>query len=214
MKFDFNDIIGKKFGKLTVLKLDHSKPIFLKNGIRNGKRYFYLCRCDCGNTTICARNHLMFYHSLSCGCITAKHHLSNSRLFKIYFGIKQRCYNPKMSKFKVYGGRGIKICAEWLNDFKAFYNWSMSHGYAENLSIDRIDVNGNYEPNNCRWVDMKTQQRNRTNNHLLTYNNKTCTINEWAEILNIKRETLKTRLHLGWSIEKALTTPVRYRNPK
>ena len=106
------------------------------------------------------------------------------------------------------------MCDEWLNDFMNFYDWAMANGYSDELSIDRINVNSNYEPNNCRWVDMKTQQRNRTNNHLLTYNGNTYTINEWAEILHIKRETLKNRLSLGWSIEKTLTTPVRFHNLK
>lgn len=214
MKFDVNDIIGQKFGKLTVLNFDHKKQVFTKNNIKNGYKYFYLCLCECGNKIIVPRHHLLFKHTKSCGCITNIHNLSNSRIFKIYNGIKQRCYNSNAHKYKVYGSRGIKVCDEWLNDFKAFYEWSINNGYSDKLSIDRINVNGNYEPNNCRWVDMKTQQRNRTNNHLLTYNGNTYTINEWAEILHIKRETLKNRLFLGWSIEKTLTTPVRFHNLK
>lgn len=214
MKFDVNDIIGKKFGQLTVLSYDHKEQIFIKNNVKNGYKYFYLCLCKCGNKTLVSRYHLIYKHTQSCGCITNIHNLSNSRIFKIFQGMKQRCYNPNTYKYKIYGGRGISICDEWLNNFKSFYNWSIENGYRNNFSIDRIDVNGNYEPSNCRWVDNKAQSNNRRNNHLLTFKNETHSINEWAKILNVKRETLKTRLALGWSIERTLTTPIRPRNPK
>lgn len=212
MKFDVNDIVGKTFGKLSVINFDHKEQIFTKNNIKNGYKYFYLCLCECGNKIIVSRHHLLFKHTKSCGCITKTHNLSNSRLYKIYNGMKHRCYNPKNYKYKNYGGRGITICQEWQEDFINFYTWAINNNYADNLSIDRINANGNYEPDNCRWVNMKTQQNNRTNNHLLTFGNETHSINEWAEILNIKRETIKSRLFLGWSISKALTTPVRPRN--
>ena len=103
--------------------------------------------------------------------------------------------------------KGITICNEWKNDFKVFYDWAINNGYEDNLSIDRIDVNGNYEPNNCRWVDKKTQTRNTTTNKYYTYKNETHCIGEWAEIYNIRRGTLWDRLNKGWSIERALTTP-------
>lgn len=213
MKFDVNDIVGKKFNNLTVLKFSHSKVNYLKNGSKNGYTHFYLCQCKCGNQIIVARHHLIFNHTQSCGCLSIKHNLTNTRLFRIWTGMFTRCYNKNSIKYKIYGGRGIIVCKEW-QEFEPFYNWSMSNSYKEGLSIDRIDVNGNYEPSNCRWVNMKTQQRNRTNNYLITFNNQTHPLNEWAEILNIKRETLKTRLNSGWSIEKTLTTPVRFQNPK
>lgn len=209
MKFDVNDIIGKKFGKLTVLSFNHKKQIFTKNNIKNGYKYFYLCICECGNKTIVSRHHLLFKHTQSCGCLTSIHNHSNSRIYRILNGIKQRCYNPNKPKYKNYGGRGITVCQEWQDDFMNFYNWAMANGYADNLTIDRIDVNGNYEPSNCRWITQKTQQNNRTNNHLLTFKNETHSINEWAEILNIKREIIKGRLSLGWSIERIFTTPIR-----
>lgn len=208
MKFDVNDIVGKKFGKLTVVKFDHSKPIILKNGIKNGNCYFYLCECECGTKIIVQRNHLIYNHSKSCGCLNFTHNLTYTRLYNIFMGMKQRCYNLKRRKYKIYGERGITICNEWLDDFMAFYNWSIANGYNDKLSIDRIDVNGNYEPSNCRWVNMKIQQRNRTNNHKLTFNNETHSINEWAEILKINRCTIKSRLNRGWTIERTLTTPV------
>lgn len=210
MKINVNDIVGKKFGKLTVLELHHKEQLYLSDGIKNGFKYFYLCQCDCGNQIVVASNHFKYGHTNSCGCITNKHNLSESRIFKLYSGIKQRCYNPKCPNFKNYGKRNITICDEWLHNFIAFYDWAIANGYNDTLTIDRIDVNGNYCPDNCRWVNMKTQQNNRTNNHLLTYNGVTHTINEWSEILGINRQTIKSRLHYGWSVEKTLTTPVSH----
>ena len=105
------------------------------------------------------------------------------RIHSIWLNMKARCNNPNRPKYPRYGGRGIKICNEWLESYENFRDWAMANGYRDDLSIDRIDVNGNYEPNNCRWTDMKTQQRNRRNNHLVTFNNETKCITEWAEIL-------------------------------
>lgn len=206
---NFASLIGQKFGKLTIIELHHKEQVYLPSGQKNGFRYFFLCRCECGKNTVVPLNHLRSSHTKSCGCITLKHGNSESRLFKIYTGMKQRCYNMLNEKFANYGSRGIKICDEWLNDFKTFYDWSILNGYRDNLSIDRIDVNGNYCPENCRWVEMSVQQNNRTNNHLLTYNNCTHTISEWSKILNIKRETIKSRLKYNWSVEKILSTPVK-----
>jgi hypothetical protein len=122
--------------------------------------------------------------------------------------MKNRCNNPNVEHYETYGGRGISVCKDWENSFLNFYIWSMNNGYNKNLTIDRIDVNGNYEPNNCRWVTNKEQARNTRRNRVLTYNNETHCISEWAEIKNIKPSTLLRRLDLGWSIEKALTTAV------
>ena len=98
--------------------------------------------------------------------------------------MKQRCYNPKNHAYKYYGGRGIKICNKWLNDFMSFYNWSINNGYAKGLSIDRINNNGNYEPNNCRWISSSVQMNNTRRNHYVTYKNEIHSIAEWAKILN------------------------------
>ena len=119
--------------------------------------------------------------------------------------MKCRCYRNKETAYKYYGDRGIIVCDEWLNDFQAFYDWAMANGYDDTLTIDRIDVNGNYEPSNCRWVSRKVQMNNTRRNHLITYNGKTQTIAQWAEELNIKQNTLLYRIRRGWSIEKALT---------
>lgn len=120
--------------------------------------------------------------------------------------MKSRCTNTTIKAYKDYGGRGIKVCDEWLNSFEAFYDWAMKNGYADHLSIDRIDVNGNYCPENCRWATRKTQQMNKTNNLLIDFNGEKHTLAEWSEITGINRATIKSRLNAGWTIEKALTT--------
>lgn len=135
------------------------------------------------------------------------HGLKHCRLYNTWCRIKSKCYNKNNDHYKYYGKRGIKLCDEWLSDPVAFYNWSMENGYQDNLTIDRIDVNGNYEPNNCRWVDQKTQVRNRRNSRYITYKGETKTIMEWCEILNLKYRTVHKRIYkLNWSIEKALET--------
>lgn len=127
--------------------------------------------------------------------------------------MKRRCYNSKDRKYKNYGAKEIKICNEWLNDFKKFYDWSMENGYQERLTIDRIDVNGNYEPSNCRWVNQKIQQNNRTNNHEITFKGKTQNLSQWAIELNISYDCLERRINkLKWSIEEAFTIPSRKGN--
>lgn len=124
--------------------------------------------------------------------------------------MKSRCYNKNDKRYKDYGGRGIIVCDEWLdkeNGFMNFYQWAMASGYKDNLTIDRIDNNGNYKPNNCRWATDKEQSRNRRSNHLIKYKNETHCIAEWAEKLNIKQTVLIQRIYTyKWSIEKALTT--------
>lgn len=203
------NIIGKKFNRLTVLELFKKEQVYLFNGKKNGFRYFYTCLCDCGKITIVAKSHLLSGHTRSCGCISQKHLKTNTRLFRIWNGIKGRCFNKNNNKFKNYGGRGISICDEWKNDFKTFYDWAMSNGYADNLTIDRIDNNGNYEPSNCRWVNQKVQQNNKSNSCFIEYNGKSLTLSQWAELYGLNYSTLKSRLSYGWTIEKALLIPVR-----
>lgn len=131
-----------------------------------------------------------------------KHGKRYSRLWNIWEHIKQRCYNHNN---KDYGGRSIAVCSEWRNDFQAFYDWAINNGYDDTLTIDRINVNGNYEPNNCRWVPNKQQARNRRNNRTFTINGETHCLSEWCEVLNLKRSTVSNRVNtLGWSIERAL----------
>ena len=129
--------------------------------------------------------------------LNKKHGLSNTRIFNIWNNMQQRCYNPNNPRFSYYGARGITICDEWKNDFKSFYDWSMENGYQDNLTIDRIDVNGDYEPSNCRWCTMEQQSNNRRNNHYITYNNKKQTLTEWCNELNIKPDFIQRRIKKG-----------------
>lgn len=136
----------------------------------------------------------------------------NKRLYFIFNQMKQRCYNPKNKRYKNYGGRGIKICDEWLDNQNLFFEWSLSNGYNDTLTIDRIDCNKGYEPNNCRWVTQKFQQNNRTNNRIITYKGKSQTLSQWCEELGIPYSTIKHRVNeFHWSIEKAFETK---HNPK
>lgn len=118
--------------------------------------------------------------------------------------MKDRCYNNNNKNYKNYGERGIKVCKEWKESFINFYKWAINNGYEENLTIDRIDVNGNYEPNNCRWLTIKQQQNNKRNNHILWYKNQKHNITKWASITGINRATIYSRLKYGWPIEKVL----------
>lgn len=137
------------------------------------------------------------------------HGTIKNRLYRIWANMKSRCYNPKASRYEHYGGKGVIVCNEWLHDFKTFYDWAMSHGYQDDLSIDRIDVNGNYEPGNCRWESPKGQANNLSVNRKITFNGITKTLAEWAAITGIDRRTIAARLDVrGWNVEKALTVPV------
>ena len=118
--------------------------------------------------------------------------------------MKSRCYTESNSDYKDYGGRGISICDEWLNDFVSFYNWSMNNSYSDGLSIDRIDVNGNYEPSNCRWATNKEQANNKRTNMFCTINGETKTLKEWSEERGIIYNTVRHRLALGYTVEEAL----------
>lgn len=144
--------------------------------------------------------------------INYKHGLYKTRIYKIWESMKNRCYCKGETSYKYYGAKGVTVCDEWRNDFKAFYDWTISHGYSDELTLDRVDVNGNYEPTNCRWITMKEQSRNKSNNRYLSYNGKTQCIVDWANEVKIDRRTITRRIDIfGWSVEKALTTPVRKR---
>lgn len=203
------DLTGQRFGRLTVVKRIVSNK---------GKRYLWECKCDCGNVTYITTSHLTDGNTKSCGCLYAEsrhainktHGGSGTRLYRIWVDIKTRCYNAKSTNYYKYGGRGICMCDEWFEKYQSFENWALANGYAENLTIDRINPNDDYKPSNCRWVTQKVQQNNRNNNRLLTYNNETLTISQWSEKLGFKRSVIGQRINgMGWSVEKALTTPIR-----
>ena len=122
----------------------------------------------------------------------------NQKIYKVWSGIKQRCFNPNSNRYKNYGGRGISICDEWKNSFETFCKWALENGYKEGLSIDRIDHEKNYEPSNCRWTDEITQQNNRTNNTLYESEGETHTLTEWSRIKGIKPKTFCTRWRRGY----------------
>lgn len=138
------------------------------------------------------------------------HGMSDTRIYHIWAQMKARCYNASVQGYKYYGGRGIKVCEEWKDDegFWNFYNWAIRNGYKEDLSIDRIDVNGDYCPQNCRWATWKEQATNKQKNKIITYKRTTMSLAEWAERLNISYFVLYNRLSKGWSVEKTLETPV------
>ena len=202
------ELIGKKFGKLTVIELDHKEPYYLNGKIQHWK-YYYRCICDCGKETIVNGSDIQSRHTQSCGCLqrvkTSKtnktHGLSHTRIHNIWQGIKQRCLNPNRKIYKNYGGRGIQICNEWKTNFMSFYNWAMANGYNDTLSIDRINNDGDYEPSNCRWITQKEQNRNTSQNLLITYKGETHCRNEWAEILNVKSGTILSRYKRGLNLE-------------
>jgi hypothetical protein len=205
------DLVGQQFGKLTVINKSYKR---LYN------RISWVCLCSCGKEKIATGNDLKMGKVSTCGnssCIIyntkpahdAKitHGMSRSRLYRIFRGIQQRCHNPRATKYRIYGGRGITICDEWNNDFIGFKNWSINNGYTNNLTIDRINNDGNYEPDNCQWSTRKEQSRNKSSNRQITYKNKTLCVNEWAEIKNINNRTLIDRLNHDWSISDALNRP-------
>lgn len=203
------DMIGKKFGKLTVLERAED---FIGT---SGRETQWFCKCDCGNNVIVRGHNLRNGHTKSCGCaqieVSTKHGWHGTPIYEIYHNMKSRCYNPNYNAYKDYGGRGISICDEWLNPdtgVDTFCKWSMANGYKPGLSIDRINNDGNYCPENCRWTDGVTQANNRRNNIKLTLNGITHTAAEWEPIVGISAFTLYARKEDGWSDERALTEPV------
>lgn len=200
------DLTGKRFGKLTVIK---------KHNQDKWGGWNWLCMCDCGNETVVSGGHLRGLKTKSCGCSRKEtknftHKMTGSRLYKVWHAMKSRCYYEKSEMFKHYGGRGITVCDEWKNSFISFYDWSIKNGYDENAergqcTIDRIDVNGNYEPNNCRWATIKQQANNTRRNHLIKYNGKTQTVSQWANELGVEPDSIFNRLQKGFTEEEALT---------
>ena len=211
----FKDLTGMKFGMLTVIRRENND---------NSRHVMYLCQCECSNMVIVRGDHLTSSKTRSCGCLFKKSLLNNkknyrhgkygSRIYHIWCAMKRRCNNPNAINYDRYGEKGITVCTEWT-EFSNFYEWAINHGYAENLTIDRIDTNEQYNPSNCRWVTYKKQNNNKRNNFFITFNEKTHTLHEWSEILNINYNTLWRRIKRdNWSIERAFTTPIHNKNKK
>ena len=187
------DLTGQRFGRLTVLRR------YEKNSSQG--KPLWLCECDCGNETVAAGYSLKSGNTKSCGCYKTEHpgHTKHSgcgtRLYRIYKNIKQRCYNAKSPIYRYYGARGIVMCDEWENSFEAFRDWAYSNGYRDTdkrseYTIDRIDVTGNYCPDNCRWVSQKVQTRNTQRTRYATCNGVTKSIGEWAEEWGVPYNTV------------------------
>ena len=197
------NIIGKRFGRLVVLSYSHNK----------GYTRYFLCQCDCGNQTTAAKNALTTGKQISCGC-ARRERLGKmnklpdgyNRLGKIFRAMKKRCYDPSSNRYHRYGARGIKICDEWLSDVNVFREWAVNNGYKDGLTIDRIDNDGDYSPTNCRWVTREEQQNNTSRSVLITYNDKTQSMAQWARELDMPTSTLFNRLKvLGWSVDRSFS---------
>lgn len=207
------DLTNQKFGRLLVIK---QAP--RKNG-----RIMWECLCECGKTVIVETGGLTRpqHPTISCGCYTKDrmrqrntvHGQARTKLYYVWKNIRKRCYNIKDKSYDRYGGRGIEVCEEWKKSFQSFYNWAHANGYNENAkygecTLDRIDVNGNYCPENCRWVSFHKQANNRTNTQFILFNGESHSLSDWAKIVNIDYQCLYSRIHDNhWDIEKALTTP-------
>ena len=203
------DLTNQRFNRLTVLRRGENT----KRG-----QIQWVCECDCKNIVTVEASRLKSGKTKSCGCyqketvskIKKKHGMCAHPLYSIWEGMKERCNNPKHKAYSNYGGRGIKICAEW-ESFTGFYEWA-KHGYAKGLTLDREDNNKGYEPSNCRWITYAEQMHNTSRNVPINYNGRTMDIEQWSKELGIKYDTLYARLfRYKWTVEKSFTTPVRIR---
>ncbi len=192
--------IGDKVGRLTIIDNIYRPELKYKK--------YYLCKCECGKMKEIRRDSIG-RSTFSCGCLniekstkrlvnaTKTHGMSDTKLFAMWRDMRNRCYNEKVDRYENYGGRGIKVCDEWNEDFEPFMEWAISNRYKEDLSIDRINVNGNYEPLNCRFIPIEKQSRNRTTNVMVDYYGKTICIKELSEITGLNDKMLYARYSRG-----------------
>lgn len=193
-----HDLTGQKFGKLTVIGIDD----------RGERRTYWYCQCDCGNITSARSDSLLSGGIRSCGCLKKEqdrinltahhsHKQSGSRLYYIWSGMKSRCYNPHNLSYANYGGRGITVCPEWKDSFSAFYNWALSSGYSESLTIDRIDNSAGYSPDNCHWATAEEQCNNRRSNINIKIGNSIKTLTAWCKIFDVDYHVVVARYKRG-----------------
>lgn len=205
---------GDKYGKLTIIKEVE----------KTGADRRFACECECGNSRVVSLNSLRTGNTKSCGCLHSEtssangktcttHGMTQTKLYNIWRGMKKRCFVLSNPSFKDYGKRGISVCSEWLGECGStnFIEWALSHGYREGLSIERVDVNKDYSPQNCTFIDIGMQGDNRRNSKRIAYNGKVMLLKEWADALEMNYGALKRRLQIGWSIEKSFTTPIAKR---
>ena len=211
------DLVGRKFGRLTVVSEAERTRSKGGTSIR-----MWNCVCDCGNKRTLSSSALTGCKTKSCGCYKkdvnkkrfTKHGLSKTKLYRVWSSIKDRCYRDGCKGYINYGGRGIVMCDEWKNNFQAFYDWSISNGYTEGLTIERKDVNGNYCPENCCWIPKSEQPKNRRNSHFITYKGETKTLSEWSKELHIDRETVRLYEKRFGDGEKAINTILQSKRHK
>lgn len=207
-----HNLTGKVFGNLTVIKEGENKKY--PNGQETTT---WICKCSCGKIVNVETKSLISGNTKSCGCFRKEflkekmttHGKCGERIYTIWENMLRRCDYKKHISYKNYGARGIKVCDEWSEDhgFDNFYQWAIKNGYSEELTIDRIDVNGNYEPSNCRWITNAEQQNNRRNNKLIEYRGEIRTLAEWCKELSIGYSKTQLRLSRGWSVEDAFEKP-------
>lgn len=201
------DLTGQRFGRLTVIR---------RCGTSKDGQKVYECRCDCGNIRQIRSGNLRNAHTISCGCLArektvqrnrdaAKHGGCGTRLYGIWLDMRQRCSWEDSINWHLYGGRGIKVCDEWQDSFESFRDWSLENGYNEERTIDRIDVNGNYCPENCRWATLDEQNNNKRNCVYVTINGITKTVTEWCRETGVSRTAAYSRIRSGWNPADAVT---------
>lgn len=199
-KGHFEDLTGQRFGRLQVIERAPNR----------GKRIYWVCHCECGTVHDVRQDDLRSGSTLSCGCHQydkmTKHGMWNTAAYKTWRSMLRRCELPSAHAYALYGGRGIKVCERW-HDFLAFYA-DMYPKPSGAASIDRIDNNGDYCPENCHWASRKEQSRNRSNNRIISYHGTERCVSEWAETLGMRVSALSERLRRGWTVEEALETPV------
>lgn len=186
--------INDKYGRLTVVE-------FI--GVSKDRHKLWKCKCDCGNYTVVPTNSLTAGNTKSCGCLvreqktTLTHGMRNTRLYRIWSSMKARCKYETHIEALNYHDRGITVCEEWNKNFESFAEWAKESGYNDRLTIDRIDVNGNYEPSNCRWVTQKEQCNNKRNNNIIIIDGVRHTVSEWSNIADVSRNTICNRIKRG-----------------
>lgn len=222
-----NSLINNVYGRLKVIQLYNKVPRITKEGKKRGNYYFYLCKCQCGNKCIIRKENLQSGATQSCGCmqkeiatnninkINTKHGFSKKgnveKLYKVWHSMKERCYNKNNKMYKYYGERNIKVCDDWNNDYVIFRNWAIENGYKEGLDLDRINNDGNYEPENCRFIIHKENLMNRRNTIKVDIKNKLYSLQELSKLYNIKMTTLQARYSRGKRDEQ-LIEPIRKNN--
>lgn len=199
------DLSGLKSGRLVAIRYEYTR----------NKKAYWLCLCDCGKSKIVVGTSITNGHVKSCGCLKKemlaeknfKHGFCGTGLYQCWQDMKKRCYDKNRAQYKDWGGRGISVCEDWLS-FENFKIWAVKNGYQPGLTIERVDNNGNYSPENCKFIRKQDQNSNRRNTVVISFDGKNMNIEQWAKYLGLKRGTFDSRLKRGWSIEKAITTTI------